>query len=143
MAELSIPCPCCRQPVQHPPIDVIVDRYRITPQEAAILGALWNGKGYPVKAERIFCSMYADDPDGGPELPRMYAAFKVALCRMRKKLVGSGIHLICDGYARGYRIEIDGMPPDERFEYLGSSANREKWERSRFTEAHNAASQAA
>jgi len=86
----------------------VIDHYGITPHEARILRAIWRGKGHPVKTERIFDAMYADDPDGGPSPTRMYLSFKVALCHMRKKLAGSGIAIETVGYRRGYRLVIKG-----------------------------------
>lgn len=99
-----IPCPCCKQAVQVPTLEIVVDHYKLTPLEARILGAIWKGKGLPVYTERVFDAMYADDPDGGPSPTRMYAAFKVALCHMREKLQGSGIGIENVGYRRGYRL---------------------------------------
>ncbi|WP_245492231.1 hypothetical protein [Mesorhizobium sp. M4A.F.Ca.ET.020.02.1.1] len=99
-----INCPCCKQAVAVPTLDIVVDRYKVTPLEARILGAVWKGKGMPVMTERIFDAMYADDPDGGPSPTRMYAAFKVALCHLRARLAGSGITVENVGYRQGYRL---------------------------------------
>lgn len=101
-----IDCPCCKQPVRAPSLEMIIDHYGITPLEGRILGAVWRGKGLPVTTERIFDAMYQDDPNGGPSPPRMYAAFKVALCHMRAKLKGSGIGIVNPGYRRGYRLVL-------------------------------------
>ncbi len=99
-----IDCPLCKQPVRVPTLEIVTDHYRVTPLEAKILSAVWRGRGLPVSTERIFDSMYADDPDGGPSPTRMYAAFKVSLCHLRKRLEGSGISIINAGYRRGYRL---------------------------------------
>jgi hypothetical protein len=104
-------CPCCRQPVTAPSLEIVIDQYRVTPIEATILGAVWGGKGRAVQTERIFCAMYADDPDGGPTQNKMYEAFKVALCHLRKKLEGSGIGIVNVGYRRGYRLVVEGKVP--------------------------------
>jgi len=115
-----IECPCCRQAVAVPTADIVIDRYMVTPLEAAILKAVWKGKGHPVQTERIFDAMYADDPDGGPSPTRMYSAFKVALCHLRQRLDGfdpaskldvrvrepSGVSIENVGYRRGYRLVI-------------------------------------
>lgn len=101
-----IDCPCCRQAVRAPTVEMIVDRYSLTPIEARVLGAIWRGKGMPVITERIFTAMYIDDPDGGPSQSKMYLAFKVALCHLRKKIRGSGIDVINQGYRRGYRLIV-------------------------------------
>lgn len=99
-----INCPCCQQRVTVPTLEIVIDRYSVTPLEARILGAVWKGKGMPVMTERIFDAMYADDPDGGPSPTRMYAAFKVALCHLRARLAGSGITVENVGYRQGYRL---------------------------------------
>ncbi len=57
--------------------------------------------------ERVFDVMYEDDPDGGPGQAKMYRAFKVALCHLRKKLKGSGIGIENVGYRAGYRLIMD------------------------------------
>jgi hypothetical protein len=107
MAARPIPCPCCRQPVRVPTLEIVVDHYKIAPLEERILGALWKGKGECVPMERVYTAMYADDPDGGPAPTKMYLAFKVALCHMRKKLDGSGVAIANVGYGRGYRLVIE------------------------------------
>jgi hypothetical protein len=99
-----IDCPCCKQPVRVPSLDIIIDFYKVTPLEARILGVIWRGRGMAVQTERIFDAMYEDDPDGGPSPTRMYAAFKVALCHLRDRLQGSGIGIENVGYRRGYRL---------------------------------------
>lgn len=100
-------CPCCKQAVTMPSVELVVDHYQVTPLEARILGAVWRGKGMPVVTERIFDAMYADDPNGGPTPTLMYRAFKVALCHLRKKLQGSGLGIENVGYRRGYRLVME------------------------------------
>ncbi len=102
----KIPCPCCSKPAGVPDIEVIIDYYDVPPLEEAVLRAIWKGKGYPVMSERIFDAMYADDPDGGPTPTKMYAAFKVVLSHLRKRILGSGITIENAGYRRGYRLVI-------------------------------------
>lgn len=101
-------CPCCGQRVAAPSLDIIIDTCKVRPIEAKILRAVWNGKGHPVQTQRIFDAMYEDDPDGGPEPPMMYRAFKVALCHLRKRLIGSGVAIENLGYGRGYRLKVGG-----------------------------------
>jgi hypothetical protein len=104
-AQLTpIPCPCCSTPMRVPTFEVVVFHYKLSPFQARILDAVWRGRGLPVQAERIFDAMYLDDPDGGPTPPKMYAAFKEALHRMREKLAGSGIGIESAGYRAGYRL---------------------------------------
>lgn len=102
----TIDCPCCKQPVRVPSLEIVIDHYGVTPLEARILGAIWKGKGLPVQTEKIFDAMYWDDADGGPSPPRMYAAFKVALCHLRDRLEGSGVSIVNVGYRRGYRLVL-------------------------------------
>ena len=101
-----IPCPCCSQAVSVPTLEIVIDRFGLTPLEGRILTAIWKGRGMPVMTNRIFDSMYADDPDGGPENTKMYSALKVALCHAREKLAGSGIGIENVGYRLGYRLII-------------------------------------
>ena len=102
----EIACPCCKKPIGVPNIDVVIDHYDVPPLEQAVLRTVWKGKGMPVMTERIFDAMYEDDPDGGPSPARMYSAFKVALCHLRARLVGSGISIKNEGYRRGYRLVL-------------------------------------
>lgn len=104
----AIECPCCRQPVSSPSLDIVVSNYSIRPLEARVLRAIWNGKGMPVQTERIFDVMYEDDPDGGPSYASMYSSFKVALCRLRSRLEGSGVGIETVGYRRGYKLVMEG-----------------------------------
>lgn len=101
-----IDCPCCKQPVRVPSLEIVANHYKLTPLETRILGAVWRGRGMPVRTERIFDAMYIDDPDGGPPPGRMYSAFKVALCHMRAKLKGSGVGIRTIGYRQGYAISL-------------------------------------
>lgn len=102
----EIPCPCCKRPIEAPTLNLLVDYYRIPALEAAVLEAVWRGKGHPIPTERIFDAMYADDPDGGPSPGKMYSAFKVTLCHLRARISGSGVTIENVGYRRGYRLSI-------------------------------------
>jgi len=101
-----ITCPCCNQPIAVPSFEHVADAYRLTPTERRILEAIWKGRGFPVSTERIFDSIYRDDPDGGPAPNEMYRAFKVRLSRLRDKLEGTGIGVKNEGYRRGYRLVL-------------------------------------
>lgn len=103
-----IECPCCRQAVDVPSLDIVISQFGVRPLEARVLRAVWNGKGMPVQTERIFDSMYEDDPDGGPSYASMYTSFKVALCRLRTRLRGSGIDVVTVGYRRGFKLVMEG-----------------------------------
>lgn len=103
---VPIKCPCCSHPVSVPDIEIIIDYYKVPPCEQRVLRAVWKGKGRPVQTERIFDSMYIDDPDGGPSSDAMYRAFKALMHNIRCRLVGSGITIANAGYRQGYRIVI-------------------------------------
>ncbi|WP_071221474.1 helix-turn-helix domain-containing protein [Sinorhizobium meliloti] len=104
--EKSIDCPCCAQKVRAPSLEIVVDHYGVPPLEARILAAVWKGKGMPISAERIFDSMYHDDPDGGPSPTAMYRALKVTLFHLRERMDGTGITVENCGYRAGYRLVI-------------------------------------
>lgn len=102
--DQSIPCPCCKQAVRFPTLDIVIDHYGIQPLQARILRAVWRGKGQTVETARIFDAMYIDNSGHRPNPDYMYLAFKVALFRLREKLAGSGIAIVNGGYGRGYKL---------------------------------------
>lgn len=108
-----MPCPCCKRPNSAPELTILIDHLRIPAQEAAILRAVWKGKGRPVSNERIFDLMYEDDPDGGPSPDRMRAVFKVSLCHLRWRLQGSGVSIETVGYRMGFRLIITPQTTSE------------------------------
>lgn len=101
----EIKCPCCSSPTKSPSLEMIIDLYRLSPMESAVLTAVWRGRGYEVSAPAIFNVMYADDPDGGPSDSKMYSSLKFVMHKLRKKLSQSGIKInyICQ---RGYKLEL-------------------------------------
>lgn len=101
-----INCPCCNQFVPVPGLEIVIDRYRLAPLQAAILSALWRARGMPVSNDRLFSAMYADDPDGGPSASKMYAALKGALFDLRERIAGSGVSVESAGYRRGFRLVL-------------------------------------
>lgn len=107
-----IPCPCCKQAVSAPTLEIIIDHYGIPPLQARILHAVWRGTGQPVQTARIYKSMYAEVSEHRPDPERLYSAFNVALCHLRKKLAGSGITIENAGYAQGYRVAMDRPASD-------------------------------
>lgn len=117
-----IRCPCCGHRVSSPSLEIVVDVYGVTPLEARILGAIWRGRGMPVQTERIFDAMYEDDPDGGPSRVKMYAAFKVALHHLRRRIAGSGIKVESAGYGRGYRLLVNRRSHDANRRSVASAA---------------------
>lgn len=103
---MALECPCCRQSTNAPTVDALILSLDLQPLQSRILRAVWFGKGMPVQTKRIFDHMYIDDPDGGPSSARMYAALKVGLCRLRKRLEGSGVSIETSGYRKGYRLVL-------------------------------------
>lgn len=103
---LSIPCPCCAHQIQAPTLEQVVYHYKIAPQAARILGAVWAGRGLPVSTQRIFDAMWADDINGGPPEARMYNNFKWSMNDLRNRLRGSGIGVESAGYNAGYKLVI-------------------------------------
>lgn len=104
-----VPCPCCKRAVDVPDLEVIIQHYKLTPRQAAILRTVWEGKGQPVPTERIFTAMYAHDRNGGPRYEAMYKSLKEGMCRLRVALEGSGVGIETAGYRAGYRI-VFGEP---------------------------------
>lgn len=98
----------CSQPVDVPTLDVVIRKYELPPLQAKILRAIWNGNGHPVLPGKVFDLMYEDDIDGGPSDAEMYRAFKVALCRLRSRIEGSGVSIESVGYRAGYRLVLEG-----------------------------------
>lgn len=103
-------CPCCRHQVEKLDVRMLVAVCGVSDSQTAILRAVWGGKGYPVSTERIFDAMYADDPDGGPSRSAMYNSFKIALCRLRKRIKGAGVYIEKDNHGRGYRLKLQSPP---------------------------------
>lgn len=103
---MTIACPCCDGAVAVPPLDALLEERGLTDMEAAILGAVWRGRGMPVMCERIFDAMYADDPDGGPTPSRMYMQFKAGRRALLAKLAGSGVGIVSGGWKKGWRLVI-------------------------------------
>jgi hypothetical protein len=103
-------CPLCKRPIQTSlpvtSLPVVLGAYDLRGHEAAVLTAIWNGKGLPVMPMKIFDVMYEDDPNGGPSETEMYHSFKVALLRLRDRLEGSGVSIESVGYRKGYRLSL-------------------------------------
>ncbi|RUX20656.1 hypothetical protein EOA23_27845 [Mesorhizobium sp. M2A.F.Ca.ET.042.01.1.1] len=74
--------------------------------QAALLVAVWKGKGLPVNTERLFDAMYADDPDGGPSPTRMYLALGRAVRALNTQLSDIGISVLRFGRNGGYRLAL-------------------------------------
>lgn len=107
-SAVSICCPCCGGRVETPTLDMVIDRYSISAKQADVLRVVWNGRGHPVRTERIFEAMYANDPNGGPTHRIMYERLKAILFRLREKLEGSGISIELAGHNCGYRLKLKG-----------------------------------
>lgn len=87
-----------------PLLDDIVATAELTTMEEAALVSLWKGRGLPVTTQRIFDAMYADDPDGGPSLSRVYFDFNSVLTSLRDKLSVFGFEII--GGHGAYRVTL-------------------------------------
>ncbi len=100
-------CPMCKRPVNVPSLSEVISTLGLTGHEVDVLNAVWSGRGLPVMAGQAFDLMYADDVNGGPTQTKMYSAFKSALCRLRKRLEGSGVSIEEVGYRKGLRMVIE------------------------------------
>lgn len=85
--------------------DVIAAR-GITGHSAAVLEAVWRGKGMPVVSQEIFDAMYADDPDGGPSPTRMYLDLRKAIDGLNARLNDSGVAVAEAGFRQGFRLNL-------------------------------------
>jgi len=99
-------CPCCSLSLPLPPLDILMAERGIKGHAAAVLIALWEGRGFPVLTERLFDALYADDPDGGPSPAAMYRAMHSAIDQLNARLGGSGIVAVNAGYRQGWRLRI-------------------------------------
>lgn len=109
-----INCPCCDQVVAAPSLDQLVADRNISGHDEAILRVVWCGDGMPVRTERIFDAMYADDPDGGPSPQQIYRDFKIALSRLRDRIEGSGVAIQNAGFRCGFRLTFDEVTDGPR-----------------------------
>lgn len=103
---MGVECPCCRQSVAVPTLEAVLAAYNVPPFQARLLEAVWRGKGRPVQSSRLIDAIYADDPDGGPSDVLAAKNLKVALCRLRSRLKGSGILIETVGYRQGFRLVL-------------------------------------
>lgn len=71
-----------------------------------MLETVWAARGLPVTAMALFDAIYADDPDGGPSQSRMYRELREAVAHLNVTLERSGIVVLYDGRAKGWRLEI-------------------------------------
>lgn len=95
-------CPCCKQVVQEPSLEILIDHCRVRPLEARVLGAVWNGKGRPVQTGMILAAM-----DRGVDVKsHTYDDMKIALYHLRKRLKRVGIAIPNAGYAQGYYLKF-------------------------------------
>ncbi len=103
-------CPMCQAPVDVPGLDALISDRGITGHAAAILRAVWSGRGAGVKTERVFDAMYEDDPDGGPHLSKMYKSLWVGLSELECFLSGSGVEISYSGRIEGglFRLKLQG-----------------------------------
>lgn len=107
----AIACPCCGGDIAEPSVEVMVDVYRLPPQQEIILRTAWKAKGHPVPTIRFIDAMYADDPNGGPSEGTARRYFKTQLCLLRARIEPSGVRIETLGYGRGYRLQLDRATP--------------------------------
>ena len=105
----EIVCPCCKQPTSAPTLDVVILKCQLPRQQARILEAIWNGKGFPVSHSTIYAAMYYDDPNGEPSDAEMYRTMKTKISQMRVKLNEIGINIVSQGWGgRRYQLSLAG-----------------------------------
>ena len=111
MSRLEFPanvdCPCCRQKVAAPSLEIVIDACKVSPQGAKILEAVWKGRGHPVPTKRILDKLWEHDPDGGPSEHRMSRNFQWSLSQLRTALKGSGWAIENVFYNCGYRLSVE------------------------------------
>ncbi|OYR09209.1 hypothetical protein CEV33_2938 [Brucella grignonensis] len=83
----------CKSPVGVLGLDELLASHGITGHAAAILCAVWSGRGSGITAERIFDAMYADDPEGGPAVTTIYRYLWAGLGDLDRLLAGSGVRI--------------------------------------------------
>lgn len=97
-------CPCCGAALGLPPLPVLL--HDLPASSTAVLETLWAARGLPVTAMALFDAIYADDLDGGPSQARMYRDLREAVTNLNDTLGRSGVIVLYDGRAKGWRLEI-------------------------------------
>lgn len=110
-----IACPCCRQQVEAPALDDLVRGLLDRPEglsegAEAVLRAIWNARGLPVAAGRLFDAMWADDLDGGRSDGTGYKQLARLLAELEAALAGSGVSVVSLARHRRhwYRLTLAG-----------------------------------
>lgn len=96
-------CPCYKQAAP-PTLEMVMEGAHLGEIEAAILRAVWRGKGHPVPTDRILQALQEPDAHDGPSRTDPAVKFKFGLHRLRRKVAVSGVAIENCGYARGYRV---------------------------------------
>ncbi|ESX70551.1 hypothetical protein X759_21725 [Mesorhizobium sp. LSHC420B00] len=102
----TVTCPCCNQSVSAPALGDLIAERRISGHAAALLEAVWRGKGMPVMSHVVFDALYADDPDGGPSPTVMYRALRKAFDGLSARLKDTGVSVVEVGYRQGFRLVL-------------------------------------
>lgn len=89
-----------------PPLAELTERLDGHAHAVAVLRTAWAARGLPVTAMALFDAIYTDDPDGGPSQARMYRDLREAVTNLNDALGRSGVIVLYDGRAKGWRLEI-------------------------------------
>lgn len=82
------------------------DGLRLTPKENELAKLLRARMGKTVSRDAIMNALYFDDPNGGPNIK----IIDVFICKLRRKLIGSGFRIETD-HITGYRMAEGEAPP--------------------------------
>jgi len=75
-------------------VETLIEDRGITGLPAAMLRAVWDGRGHRVPTERLFDVIWADDPNGGPSPSSMYLRTRRAHQYLNEALAGSGVSVV-------------------------------------------------
>lgn len=93
-----------------PDLEAVINQQGISGLPAALLRAVWAGRGHPVSTERVFDALFADDPNGGPSPTGMYAVARRAHYDLSAALEGSGVAVSWRGRRQGWRLRLTPAP---------------------------------
>lgn len=97
-----LPCLSCTRMIDEPSLELIMESRQLQPRERQIVRAIKQCRGRAALNEWLYDAMYKDEPR--PDPARMYNALKTAISYARRKLAGSGLTIVNNGYASGYLL---------------------------------------